>query len=132
MPSEDELQVQREITAEFIAYNPTEITLIPNVRMTQPGGGWKRIPGDPRPMQIGRLVPLGGIGGAVVSTDDAGTARRVDYQLIFPWDAEIEKDDEFSAFGDVCQVVELEPDNGYEVRAQVVRRMARPITSLEG
>lgn len=126
-----ELLVQRALTAEFIAANPSNIVLTPYTREVDDDGGYVDTAGAPRTAQIGRMIPQGGTGGTRVVETDQGSLRTVEYQLLLPWDAVIEKADRFPFLGDECEIIDLEPGNGYEVRAQVIRRLARPDTVVE-
>ncbi len=127
MTSAYEMRIQRRITAEFIADRPSIITLIPTTREIQPNRSYAEVAGTPRDPQTGRLIPLVGAG-ASVTEGDVGTVRTVDYQLLLPWDAVVAKGDTFTLAGDGYRVVEIEPDNGYETRAQVTRYLPRPTT----
>lgn len=128
MTSAIEMSVQRSLTISFIAANPSNIVLTPYAREIDDDGGYVDTVGSPRTPQIGRLIPQGGTGGTRVAETDQGSLRTVEYQLLLPWGAVIEKGDRFTFLGDECEIIDTEPDNGYEVRAQVVRRLPRPDT----
>ena len=128
MPSAYALKVHRRNTLSFIAENPTTVTLTPITREVQPNRSYREVAGTPRDPQVGRLIPLAGTGGTIVVEGDDGTKRSVDYQLLLPHDAIVAKGDRFTVGGDELLVIDLEPGNGYEVRAQVARWLPRPVT----
>lgn len=124
MASDAELNAQRKVTRAFIRASATLVTLTPHTRERGPRGAWTEVAGTDRDPQLVRLVPQPGTS---VLTDETGTRRSVDYQLLGEWDAEVEVGDRYTDLaGNVLTVVALEPDNGYEVRAQVTVSLRAP------
>lgn len=130
MSQASDLKARRRIVEAFIAANPSVIVLTPQTRVID-DEGYTEEAGAPRVEQVGRMIPQGGTGGTRVVETDQGSLRTVEYQLLLPWGAAVEKSDRFTFLGDECEVIDTEPDNGYEVRAQVIRRLARPDTVVE-
>lgn len=121
-PSTAELAVNRLNTNAFIAGNPAAVTLIPRV-MHRSGSGSRWEEKDPRPLQIGRLIDQTAIRGASANErgDDAHQ-RKDEFQLLLPWDAEVELNDFWlDADGVRYEVAGILPYNGYERRAAVTR-----------
>jgi len=119
-----ELELQRRNTQAFIDSNPTTLTLIPRTRVKR-GSGFQWIEGQPRAPQVLRVIDQSSTRGPVqgsVHTAD-GVERRVEYQLLGNYQAAIGLYDTWvDANGLRWEIAELLPDNGYERRAQVVRR----------
>lgn len=115
---------QRSITQAFIESNPTLVTLVPRTRVTQRNGSWALMDGDPRSAQVMRVIEQAPP--AVVTVED-GTQRSLDYVLLANWDAEIATGDRFIYNGDYVRVVELYHNNGYEVRAALIRDVNPPV-----
>lgn len=117
-PTAAELATQRLLTNQFIAANPSVLTLIPRERV-KTGSGVKWDDQDPRPVQVGRLIDLSGT--ATLVTAD-GRQRQQTFQLLLPWDGEVGLYDYWNdSEGIRHEVSDLLPDNGYERRATVVR-----------
>jgi hypothetical protein len=122
--SATELKVQRANTLAFIAANPVILQLIPQVP-AKSGGGTRMVDGPARPWQKARLIDQQG--GAVTSRTGQrlagdGRQRIVQYQLLLPWDGEVDKYDFWiDANGIRWSVIDLLPNNGYERRAEVNR-----------
>lgn len=112
--------MQRRMTTAFINTRPVTITLTPRTKQAQDTGGYKWVDGAARQPQTMRLVepPSAPV---AISTND-GEQRQVEFLLIAEPDAAIEENDTFSLNGHEWQILDLYPDNGYEVRAKVVRR----------
>lgn len=117
-----ELNVNRRNTTAFIAANPSLISLTPRTRVVG-GDGTFWLEGELRPAQVGRLIDtqaVGGIATGVVATQDGSQDRKA-FQLLLPYDGEIAVDDTFSLNGLRHEVTEVLVNNGYELRASVVR-----------
>ena len=121
--STTELGMKRIQTTEFIAWNPTTVTLIPRQGVkTGTGIAWADL--TPRAPQVVRLIDQSstkGPNGGAIPTGD-GVQRKVEYQMLMEWDAEVGQHDYwYDADGIRWEVHEVMPWNGYETRAEVIR-----------
>lgn len=120
----EELQLQRFQTLAFIEVRYTIVTLIPRVSQKS-GTGTLWVDQPARDPQTVRLIDqtraqLGPVPGTVRGAD--GRQRRVEYQLLAAWDAEVGMYDWWTDDAGIrWEIADLIPDNGYERRAQVVR-----------
>ena len=121
-PSAAELAVNRLNTNAFIAGNPSAVTLVPRV-MHRSGSGSRWEEKDPRPLQIGRLIDQnGGQGPTNIERGDDLHQRKDQFQLLLPYDGEVELHDFWvDADGVRYEVTGIIPYNGYERRAAVTR-----------
>jgi hypothetical protein len=124
MSVESELRAKRRGTTAFIAANPSVLILIPTIRTTSASGGKLVSDGLGRDERVFRVIEqasaYGNSPGLLQSAD--GRQRRVTYQLLGEWDAEIAVGDHWTnAEGVRMEVVELLPYNGYERRGRVVQ-----------
>jgi len=118
-----ELKMHRINTTAFIAANPTSIALVPRTPVKS-GTGTRYVEGPPREAQTFRLIDqtrtFGSEPGTVLTLD--GKQRKAEYQLLGEYTATIGLHDTWVDIdGIVFEVGNLLPDNGYEIRAQVVR-----------
>ena len=119
-----EIAAKRRGTTAFIAANPTTLALIP-VDITRTETGGKLVSdGQARPERVFRVIEqasaYGNNPGLLRAAD--GQQRRVTFQLLGDWDAEMAVGDHWTdADGVRLEVVELLPYNGYERRGRVVR-----------
>lgn len=121
--SATELKLNRTNTEAFIDANPTLVTLIPR-RREKTGTGTRLVDLAARPTQRMRLIDqtrtYGPEPGSAVGAD--GKQRKIEYQLLGLWDAEVGLYDYWiDEMGVKYEVVDLLPDMGYERRAQVIR-----------
>lgn len=122
------VDVQRRVTAAFIADDPTTAQLIPVTRVAQSNGGYQEQDGTPRPPQTFKLSLLGFDQRPTITI--AGVERIADYHLIGPHDMQIAvgdywMDDEGTRF----DVIGFTEGWGYMTKAFVSRhvpRAARP------
>jgi hypothetical protein len=122
MRSAAELKALRAGTVAFIAANPVQLTLTPRKRITSgTGTTFQNMPA--RNEQTLCLIdqsttrsPSPG----VVQTSD-GRERLVEFVLLGRWDAKVELWDTWTDANGVWEVAQVFPDNGYELRAAVVR-----------
>lgn len=123
MSNEQELAVNRRNTLAFIAARPYPVILIPQIRTRTVSGGVLYVPDVPRAQQTLRLIEqasaYGNSPGLLQSSD--GKQRRVQFQLLGSFDAEIDVYDYWIAAGLRYEVAELLPFNGYERRGQVIQ-----------
>jgi hypothetical protein len=113
--TEIELALHRKGTEQFIAKDPTILTLTPTDEVEE--FGTKHFVDQPdRPEQVFKVIWPGGDTGGKVATSEGETAR-YDFILVGKHDAEIEIGDHWVE-GDQIYVVEsIAPYNGYEVKA---------------
>jgi hypothetical protein len=78
------LGIQRQITAAFIADDPTTAQFIPVTRAKQANGGFQEVDGTPRVAQTFKLSLLAFDQRPTVTV--AGVERVIDYHLIGPHD----------------------------------------------
>lgn len=124
MTSRDiELRVNRRNTLAFIAANPSEIVLIPAVKVKTASGGTRIEDGTPRAPQTLRLIDQSGPASSNPGVQSAldGKQRLVIFQLLGPYDAVIEVGDHWFIGTTRYEVTDVLPFNGYEIRAQVVK-----------
>lgn len=114
-----ELDIQKELTAAFIATSPIELVLTPYGRTETPTGGYIEGALPARPMQTFKLIQLSENADPVLGQD--GIMRRMDFTLLGLWDAEIAVRDRFSYKGGDFTVEALMMDLEYETRALVRR-----------
>jgi hypothetical protein len=116
-----ELQLQRRLTKEFIAWDPSTIVLIPQVRERTGSGGTDWIDGEPREPQVFKLITMSDSTRPVRSAD--GVERIVDFTLLGEWDCEMQIYDYWlDSNGARYEIIEIVPHNGYEVKGLVTRR----------
>lgn len=116
-----ELETQRRLTADFIAADPTELTLIPSTRVRQPSGSWKAVEGPPRDPQLFKVITQADRNPPTLTVD--GVERRADYVIVGPWDAELAPGDTWTdAEGRRYEVIELSDGYGYMTKAFVIAR----------
>lgn len=97
------LAMQRKMTAALIADDPTEVVLVPRVRVNTSTGGWQYVLGTPRVSQTVKMVLLSSDQRPTITV--AGVERLIDYHLVGPWNMAI-------AVGDLW---ESEDDTWWEV-----------------
>jgi hypothetical protein len=123
MSIEAELRVNRRNTLAFIAARPIALALIPQQRTKTSSGGFRYEDLPLRAEQTLRLIEqasaYGNSPGLLQASD--GKQRRVQYQLLGPYDAEIGLYDYWVSAGLRFEVAELMPYNGYERRGQVIQ-----------
>jgi hypothetical protein len=123
MSNATELAVNRRNTLAFIASRPILLALIPQNRVKTSSGGFRYEDAPERAEQKLRLIEqasaYGNSPGLLQSSD--GKQRRVQYQLLGAYDAEIGVYDYWISGGLRFEVVELLPFNNYERRGQVVQ-----------
>jgi len=121
-----QLDVQRRMTAAFIADDPTTAQLIPVTRAAQPNGGYKEQDGTPRPAQTFKLSLLAFDQRPTITI--AGVERIADYHLIGPHDMVIAVGDYWlDAQGTRFDVVGLTEGWDYETKAFVSRHIPRAV-----
>lgn len=118
-----ELKYQRANTRAFIDANPVMVALTPQT-LVKTGTGTKYVPGTPRPAQKARIIDqtrtFGPEPGTAVGAD--GKQRKLEFQLLLEHDGVVGVHDFWlDAEGVRWEVADVLPNQGYEVRAQVMR-----------
>lgn len=116
-PNLNELIVNRLNTNAFIAANPIVVTLIPRAKILS-GTGVRWNEGDPRPVQVGRLIDTGE---RSAQPAQDGVQRKDLFQLLLPYDGVVALDDYWVSGGIRYEVTSVLPYNHYERRAEVTR-----------
>lgn len=120
------LDVQRRMTAAFIADDPTTAQFIPVTRVSQPNGGFKEQAGTPRVAQTFKLSLLAYDQRPTITV--AGVERVADYHLIGPHDLAIAVGDYWiDPAGARYDVVGLTEGWDYETKAFVSRHIPREV-----
>jgi hypothetical protein len=117
----DELELNRENTAAFIAARPTQIVLTPVKRTRTGTKGFKDEDQPVRKVQTFRIIENGAPRNPVTRGEN-GTQREVDFMLLGLHDAIVEVNDHWETDGRQWRVDEVVRSNGYEQRALVVER----------
>lgn len=118
------LQWQRTATANFIAQDPSTITLVPHQRVRTGNGGYVDQAGAPRVPQTVKLILLSN--DQRPTTTVAGVERSIDYHLVGPWDMAIAVGDTWDdADGTTWEVLGFTEGWDYMTKAFVGRRVPR-------
>lgn len=126
MSRELELRIQRKNTAAFIAANPTSLVLFRQQKVRTKAGGYEMVTA-PLPAQTVRIITQTEQSAYTQQTD--GQVRLADYVLLTAWDADIRKDDTWTAPGEdgkvrTWVVGDVTRSNEYERTAPVTERGA--------
>jgi hypothetical protein len=115
------LKIQRQMTIDFIATDPTVISLIPTVKTKLPNGAWSEVDGTPRAPQTFKLIPVDFTAhGQSLTVMQDGVERIISYYLLGAYDAVIEPGDHWvNADGRRCVVISMMDTHGYEQKATV-------------
>jgi hypothetical protein len=116
-----ELAVNRRNTAVFIAADPDSIVLTPRTKQKTGTGGFSFVEGEPRVPQDFHIIPRNNGTGTTPTRVAGGQMREVEFTLMGNWDAQIAANDIFDHDGARWEVLSVDPPNGYEILAQVVR-----------
>lgn len=121
-PTTAELTMQRALTDAYIMTRPFVVSMVPYTKVETPAGGKKLVAQAPRPPQTIRLVESGSPN--VTMRNDNGEERRTTFEIIGSWNAVFAQGDTFTLPGQqgTWYVHDLYSFNGYEQRAEVVRR----------
>lgn len=121
------LQAQRQVTAAFIANDPTTAVLIPSARVKTASGGYVQEDGTPRIPQTFKMSLLSAdIGNQGKVTTVAGVERLEEYHLIGPHDMLIEQGDYWiDSEGTKFEVMGFSHGWGYMTKAFVTRHIPR-------
>jgi hypothetical protein len=109
--------IQRRMTREFIAQDPTTIALIPQQLEVQLSGSKKLVAQDPREPQDFKLIPMTFDQRPTVTAD--GVERIISYTLLGAHDCALEVWDTWSNDEGTFLVVAMAPGHGYEKKGLV-------------
>lgn len=118
-----ELSVQRQLTSAFIDADYVDVVLYRSGQVSDGAGGF--IPGDPVPLasQKVRIITQGSTGADSKARFTAdGQQVSPDYVLMGTYDADVERWDIFFLDGREYEVVFVNQNRQYEVKAEVVYR----------
>lgn len=114
---EAELAIHRKNTEWFIAWNPIDLVLIPEVKVRS-GTGTKITDGPPRPVQRMRLIPQTETTPPTIIED--GVERVISFVLLGLHDAQMGVGDHWTDdAGNFYRVVYVNDYNGYEVKGLI-------------
>lgn len=123
MPSATELAVQRRNTDAFINADALSVALNRAGLVSNGAGGFRRGAPSVLPPQTVRLVPVGAqYGGAEEHEMLDGQTVQVDYHMVAPFDADIERGDWFFLRDEKHEVVWVRSVGDYEMKAGVTNR----------
>jgi hypothetical protein len=114
-----ELNVQRNLTKLFIAADPQSIQIMRSTRTPNGSGGY--VVGPPTAVgtpQTLRLIPLGD--GATERYDANGKQVFPQYMLLGEYTADVQRWDTFTLDGARYQVVFVNQNKQYEIKAEVI------------
>jgi PKD repeat protein len=112
-----ELEVQRQLTAGFIAADPFIVNFTRYPRIANGSGGYAKGAPVAVATQAMKLIRLGDT--AVERTTEDGRSVAPTFVLVASWDADIQRWDEFTMNGHRLQVVYVD-NRGYEAKAEVI------------
>lgn len=111
----------REVTRLFIVDDPSFIQLTPHTRGKTATGGYREVKGEPKPIQMVKIIYQAAKGDADSTSD--GAVRKHSVIIVGLYGANIEEGDTFEwpeNSGSKWVVTGIHPDNGYEVKADVI------------
>lgn len=115
------VDIQRRLTREFIAQDPTCLELIPQSLEVQGNGSKKLVAQDPREPQDFKLIPMTFDQRPTVTAD--GVDRIISYTLLGTHDCAMEVWDTWSDDSGTYLVVAFAPGHGYERKGLVEHRL---------
>jgi hypothetical protein len=120
---EFELELQRQATRYFIAWQPYDVVLIPTIKVKS-GTGSKRTDGPPRSVQRMRLIPQAETNPPTTMED--GVERIADFVLLGEYDSVMMIGDHWrDSLGFLYEIFDVTATNGYEVKGMVQKRGAQ-------
>jgi hypothetical protein len=117
-----ELAIQRQLTAVFIAADVIQVTLMRSVWTSDGSGGSVKGPEAPVAPQPARLIPLSdgaSAGPSKTRLNSDGEQVAPGYMLMGAWDFDVERWDQFTVNGRRYEVVFINENQQYEVKAEV-------------
>lgn len=98
-----ETNILRKQTHGYIAQNPTDVVMNRATKVDD-GAGGKRTSRAPRPVQTVRIIQSAEAQ-ATVRLDQDGNNVRPDINMLMEWDGDVQRGDQFTWDGNLCQVV---------------------------
>lgn len=123
-----EQEVMRDLTARFIANDPTDIQLTPVQKVPTGDGGYRNVPQTKRRSQQFKIINQGSTNGKQTGAD--GTNTSFDFILLGKHDAVIAIGDTWTdtiGDGTTWTVTGFLPGNGYEVKATITAQGVKTI-----
>lgn len=118
-----ELDIHRKNTRAFIAVKPSLLTLIPQIKVRKPGGGYSLTQGTPRAPQTMRIIELGMVNSPQVLNLTDGKQREAQFWLLGEFSAQMATGDFWVAEdGRSWEIGDIVRENGYEQRGLVAER----------
>lgn len=114
-----ETNVLRRQTHGYIAFNPSTVILKRGTAASD-GAGGKRTSRAARPAQVVRIIQAAE-NQDTLRTDTEGNNVRPDLNMMMEWDGDVQKGDQFTWDGRLCEVVYVQ-DMRYEIMAEVVSK----------
>ena len=109
-----EAAVNQRNTKAFVDADPTWLTLITSTEVWH-GGSKRMVDGAARTPQPFKIIYQGG--DQIVTTSD-GTTKKLDFVLVGYHNASVAVGDHWKEGKQTYQITEIEPWNGYEVKAK--------------
>ena len=113
-----ELRAQCRVSLAFIEADARYVTLMRSPRTDDGAGG--TVVGEPAPLSPQKLRLLPQEDGATARTTAEGETATPEYMLMGPWNANMQRFDEFELDGVRYQIVYID-DRKYELKAEVIR-----------
>lgn len=111
-----ETTILRKQTSQYIAYNPVPVTM-GRVTPVPDGAGGKRSSRVSRPTQNVRIIQAQE-NQDVLRQDAEGNDVRPDLNMMMEWDGDVQKGDQFTWNGYLCEVVYVQ-DMAYEKMCEI-------------
>lgn len=112
-----ELKAQRKISQAFIDADAVTVILERRTRVPDSAGGFTSTPVPQFPQRF-RMIPQED--GATARVTAEGETATPEFMLMGPWDANMQRFDEFSLYGTRYQIAYID-DRHYELKGEVVR-----------
>jgi hypothetical protein len=113
-----ELKAQQRLSLAFIQADVRDVVLMRSPRTDDGAGGF--VVGEPVPVAAQKLRLLPQEDGATERTTAEGESATPQFMLMGPWNANMQRFDEFTLDGVRYQVVYID-DRKYELKGEVVR-----------
>lgn len=110
-----ELQINRRTTLAFIAADPLHLVLTPHNSEKTASGGMKFTPGDPKPEEVFRMIPMSDVQPSVTTPD--GIQLLPTFVLMGVYSSLMDRWDTFVLNGQKYQIVStIRPEHTIEAR----------------
>jgi hypothetical protein len=114
-----EINILRNQTHGYIAFNPVSITVM-RASKVDDGAGGKRSTRTARPPQTVRIIQQQE-NNQVLRVDQEGNNVRPDLNMMMEWDGDVQSGDQFDWSGFLCEVIYVQ-DMDYEKMCEVLTR----------